>query len=74
MNWEPIKAKWHQLREEALQQWAKLTASEWDRIGGCREQLVHRLQEHYNWRREDAETEVNKYFGRAWASPRFSLA
>lgn len=74
MNWDSIKAAWHQFREEALQQWAKLTVSEWEGIAGSKEQLVRRLQEHYHWQRDDAETEVNKYFGRASASPRFSPA
>lgn len=73
-NWDKIQHCWNQFRAEALQQWARLTDSDWDGIAGCKDKLVGKLQKCYNWGREDAEAEVDKYFGRAWASPRFQFS
>jgi len=63
-NWDVIKGKWTQLKGSARSQWGKLTDDEWDQIAGDRERLLGKLQEHYGWSREQAERDVEDYFGR----------
>jgi len=64
INWDVVKGQWAQFRGEARKQWGKLTDNDWEVIGGEREKLIGRLQEHYGWAREDAEREVERFFNR----------
>ncbi len=62
-NWDVIKGKWTQLKGSARSQWGRLTDDEWDQIAGDRERLLGKLQERYGWSREQAERDVEDYFG-----------
>jgi len=62
MNWDIVKGKWAQFKGEARKQWGHLTDDDWDTINGDREKLSGKLQEHYGWAKQDAETKIDEYF------------
>lgn len=64
VNWDVIKGNWKQLKGEARQQWGKITDDEWEQIGGEKDKLVGKLQEHYGWSREEADRRADEQLGR----------
>jgi uncharacterized protein YjbJ (UPF0337 family) len=62
MKWSDIEGHWPELRQRARRHWFHLTQSDVDAISGTREELVERVQERYDFSREEAEKEVD-----AWA-------
>ena len=62
MNMEQMKGKWNQLKGEAKIQWGELTNDELDKIDGHRDKLIGKLQEKYGKSKEEAETEVDRFF------------
>ncbi len=64
MNWDVVQGKWKELKGEARKQWGKLTDDEWTEIGGEKDKLVGKLQQHYGWSREEAEKRTDDYFSR----------
>ncbi|MFD2610872.1 CsbD family protein [Paenibacillus gansuensis] len=56
-----LKGKWNQLKGEAKKQWGKLTDDELDVIGGEKDKLVGKLQEHYGHSKDDAEREYDNW-------------
>jgi uncharacterized protein YjbJ (UPF0337 family) len=61
MNWDQIEGNWKQLKGHAREKWGKLTDSEWDEIGGKKDRLVGKIQEHYGHSKEDAEREADEW-------------
>ncbi len=61
MNWDRIEGNWKQLRGKARAKWGKLTDDQLDVIGGKREQLVGRVQEHYGIAKDEAEKQVDLF-------------
>jgi uncharacterized protein YjbJ (UPF0337 family) len=61
MNWDQIEGNWKQLKGHAREKWGKLTDSDWDTVGGKKDKLVGKIQEHYGHSREDAEREVDEW-------------
>jgi uncharacterized protein YjbJ (UPF0337 family) len=61
MNWDQIEGNWKQFKGHAREKWGKLTDSDWDAIGGKKDKLVGKIQEHYGHSREDAEREVDEW-------------
>lgn len=64
MNWDVVQGKWKELKGEARKQWGKLTDDEWTEIGGEKDKLVEKLQQHYGWSRDEAEKRTDDYFSR----------
>lgn len=62
MNWDIIEGKWAQFKGEVRTQWGKLTDDEWDQMKGSREKLSGKLQEHYGWAKEEAESKIDEFF------------
>lgn len=58
-----IAGDWKQFKGKVKEKWGKLTHDELDVIEGKREQLIGKLQEHYNYSYEDAKKEVLKWEG-----------
>jgi uncharacterized protein YjbJ (UPF0337 family) len=61
MNWDQIEGNWKQLKGHAREKWGKLTDSDWDTVGGKKDKLIGKIQEHYGHSREDAEREVDEW-------------
>ena len=61
-NWDTIRGSWKQIAGEARAQWGKLTGDEWEQIGGNKDRLVGKLQEHYGWKKEEAQRNVDDWF------------
>lgn len=63
VNWDVVKGKWNQLKGDVRLQWGKLTDDDWEEVAGQRDKLVGRIQEHYGLSQEEAEHEIDAYFG-----------
>lgn len=64
MNQDQIAGKWKQLKGEAKVMWGKLTDDELDQAEGQADKLAGLIQERYGKTREEAQTEVRKFFDR----------
>jgi uncharacterized protein YjbJ (UPF0337 family) len=56
-----LLGKWHQLKGQARQQWAKLTDDDLARISGKTEELAGVLQQRYGFGKSQAEMEINNW-------------
>ncbi|CAN5537780.1 CsbD family protein [soil metagenome] len=62
MNWSQIEGKWAQFSGQMRSKWAKLTNNDdWALIGSKKDQLLGKLQEHYGYKKDQAEKEVDDY-------------
>jgi uncharacterized protein YjbJ (UPF0337 family) len=64
MNQDQITGKWKQLKGEAKIMWGKLTDDELDQAEGQKDKLAGLIQERYGRTKEEAETEVKRFFDR----------
>jgi uncharacterized protein YjbJ (UPF0337 family) len=62
MNWDRIEGNWKQIAGKARVKWGKLTDSDWQVIGGRKDQLVGLLQERYGIAKDEADRQAD-----AWA-------
>ncbi len=60
MNADIMEGQWKQLKGKMKEKWGKLTDSDWDQIGGHRDQLLGKLQERYGLSREQAERDLTE--------------
>jgi uncharacterized protein YjbJ (UPF0337 family) len=58
---EILKGKWLQIKEDVRSWWGKLTDDDVDHIQGDAERFIGKLQEHYGFGREEAESELNDF-------------
>ncbi|MCX6116516.1 MAG: CsbD family protein [Proteobacteria bacterium] len=61
MNWDQIEGEWKQFRGAIREKWAKLTDDDLDLISGKKERLLGKIQSHYGYKKEAAETELNEF-------------
>lgn len=61
MNWDQVEGKWKQFAGVARSKWGKLTDSDWDLIGGKKDQLVGKIQERYGLSKEQADREADEW-------------
>ncbi|MFN4193638.1 MAG: CsbD family protein [Tabrizicola sp.] len=64
MNSDQIAGKWKQMKGEAKILWGKLTDDDLDIAEGHMDKLTGKIQERYGKTREEAETEVRRFFER----------
>lgn len=62
MNQDTLKGQWKQLVGKAKTTWGKLTDDELLKIEGNAQRLTGLVQERYGATREEAETQVKKFF------------
>ncbi len=62
MNTDMIEGKWKELSGSVKAQWGKLTDDEIAQAEGNREKLEGLIQQKYGKTKEEAKTEVNKFF------------
>lgn len=63
MNADTLKGQWMQMRGRARQQWGKLTDDDLEQIAGEKDKLVGKLQERYGYARDEAQRQVNDFYG-----------
>ncbi len=61
MNWDQMEGKWKQMKGGARERWAKFSANDLDFIGGKKDKLVGKIQEHYGYSKEQAEREADDW-------------
>lgn len=61
MNWDQIEGQWKDLKGQVRQKWAKFTDDDVESIGGKKDRLLGKLQQHYGLEKEKAEKEVNGF-------------
>jgi uncharacterized protein YjbJ (UPF0337 family) len=61
MNWDRVEGNWKQLKGTLKQKWGKLTDDEFDQIGGARDKLVGKIQEHYGISKDEADRQVRDW-------------
>jgi uncharacterized protein YjbJ (UPF0337 family) len=61
LNKEILKGKWLQSKGDVRNWWGKLTDDDDDQIQGDTERFIRKLQEHYGFGREQAESELNSF-------------
>jgi uncharacterized protein YjbJ (UPF0337 family) len=59
MQYDLLRTKWKQFRNEINHQWKQLTAEEVERVEGRRDNLVVLLERRYGYARRRAEQEVD---------------
>jgi uncharacterized protein YjbJ (UPF0337 family) len=69
MNWDALKGKWNQFAGQFKSKWGKLTDDDWTFVGGKKDALVGKLQEHYGYQKDQAEKEVDDFIaGLEWST------
>ena len=61
MNWDQLEGKWKQYKGHVKEKWGKLTDDDLDVVGGKRQQLVGKIQEHYGLAKNAAEKQVDEF-------------
>lgn len=56
-----LLGKWHELKGQVRQKWAKLTDDDIERLNGRTEELAGVLQQRYGYGRAQAEYEINNW-------------
>jgi uncharacterized protein YjbJ (UPF0337 family) len=64
MDWNRVEGNWKQVKGKVKEQWGKLTDDDLDVIDGKQEQLEGRLQQRYGYAKDQAQKEVNAWYGR----------
>jgi uncharacterized protein YjbJ (UPF0337 family) len=59
-----LQGKWHELKGQVRQQWAKLTDDDFLLLSGKTEELSGVLQQRYGYGKAQAETEINAWLGK----------
>lgn len=60
-TWDAIAGNWKQITGKLKQKWGNLTDDEIAEINGKREQLEGRLQAHYGYSKEQAQSAIDEW-------------
>jgi len=61
MNWDTVEGNWKELKGKIRSKWAKLTDDDLENIGGKKDVLLGRLQQHYGFKKDEAEKQVDAF-------------
>jgi uncharacterized protein YjbJ (UPF0337 family) len=61
MNWDTLSGSWREFSGKVRSKWGKLTDDDLHVIGGKKDVLVGRLQQHYGFQKDRAEREVDDF-------------
>jgi uncharacterized protein YjbJ (UPF0337 family) len=56
-----LSGKWHEVKGQVRQKWAKLTDDDFGRLSGKTEELAGMLQLRYGYAKVQAEIEINNW-------------
>ncbi len=59
-----LMGKWHELKGQARQQWAKLTDDDLAQLSGKAEELAGVLQQRYGYGKAQAEKEIHNWLAK----------
>ena len=59
-----LEGKWHELKGQARQQWAKITDDDLEKLSGKSEELAGVLQQRYGYGKAQAENDINDWLGK----------
>jgi len=65
VNQDILEGKWHELKGQARQTFAKLTDDDVERLSGKMEELSGVLQQRYGYTKAKADTEINNWLKEA---------
>ena len=65
VNQDMLEGKWHELKGQARQTFAKLTDDDVERLSGKTEELSGVLQQKYGYTKAKADTEINNWLKEA---------
>ncbi|MET4804746.1 uncharacterized protein YjbJ (UPF0337 family), partial [Bradyrhizobium sp. LB11.1] len=69
MDWNRVEGNWKEMKGKVKEQWGKLTDDDLDVIAGKQDQLEGRLQQRYGYAKNQAQKEVNSWYGRQKCIP-----
>ena len=61
MNWDQVEGNWKELKGKIRSKWAKLTDDDLENIAGKKDVLLGRLQQHYGFKKDEAEKQVDAF-------------
>jgi uncharacterized protein YjbJ (UPF0337 family) len=61
MNWDQVQGNWKELKGKIRTKWAKFTDDDLEQIAGKKDALLGRLQQHYGYKKEHAERELDDF-------------
>ncbi len=64
VDWNRVEGNWKQVKGKVKEQWGKLTDDDLDVIAGKQDQLEGKLQERYGYAKDQAQKEMNDWYGR----------
>jgi uncharacterized protein YjbJ (UPF0337 family) len=64
VTWEEMRGNWRFLRIKVQQQWDKLSNADMDFIQGRQDRLAQRLSERYGFSKEQADKQIEDWYGR----------
>jgi uncharacterized protein YjbJ (UPF0337 family) len=64
VTWEEMRGNWRFLRIKVQQQWDKLSNADMDFIQGRQDHLAQRLSERYGFSKEQADKQIEDWYGR----------
>ena len=56
-----LEKNWESLKKEVAKTWSKLTTKDLDAIKGKKDDLIKVLKEKYDWTKEEASTQFDKF-------------
>ena len=61
MNWEHFEGDWNRIKGNVKEKWGRSTDDNLEIIAGKRDQPIGKLQEKYEYTKERAEEEVDRW-------------
>jgi uncharacterized protein YjbJ (UPF0337 family) len=61
MNWDRVQGQWKQLKGKIKTKWGRLTDDDLDVIAGQKDQLIGKIQERYDSRKDEAQKQVEEW-------------
>ena len=61
MDWNEVEGNWKQFSGKVKEKWGKFTDDDVTAINGKREQLLGKLQEHYGYEKDRAESILHDF-------------
>jgi uncharacterized protein YjbJ (UPF0337 family) len=62
MDWNRVEGNWKQVKGKVKEKWCKLTDDDLTTINGRRDQLEGKIQERYDYAKDQARKEVDDWY------------